>query len=82
MACINSNLKLMLQPADITQHIKVNPSGNLTRTINEQGTIIIGTSLDVEYNKLTITGSPRDDTDAVTVEYVKNYVQGISLLCK
>ena len=79
MACINSNLKLMLQPADITQHIKVNPSGNLTRTINEQGTIIIGTSLDVEYNKLTITGSPRDDTDAVTVEYVKNYVQGMDV---
>jgi hypothetical protein len=79
MAGINSNLKLMFQPADITQHIKVNPSGNLTRTINEHGTIIIGTSLDVEYNNVTITGNPSDNTDVATVEYVKNYIQGLDV---
>lgn len=76
---VNSNSKPSIRPSDVTQHILVASNGNLTRTTNSNGALIIDISSNVKYNNITITGSPSVDTDVATVEYVKNYIQGLDV---
>ena len=79
MVVTSSNPKSSIRPSDVTQHVLVASNGNLTRTTNSNGALVIDTNSNVEYNNVTITGNPGDDTDAATVEYVKNYTQGLDV---